>query len=187
MTAPEPSDTGATVVITHRVRPAMQVAYDAWLDEIGAACRAAPGFLDLQILRPIPELSASYTVVIRFATPEHIRAWIGSADRQRLIGQARPFLATDDAYAIHSGLDFWFMPQGAGTPVPVRWKQFLVTWSAIYPLAVMAPMVLVPGLRRLGLTHPAVIALPVTATIVALMVYVVMPRYTTLVRRWLFA
>ncbi len=35
---------------------------------------------------------------------------------------------------MRSGLDFWFTPEGAKAKLPTKWKQFLVTWSAIFPL-----------------------------------------------------
>jgi antibiotic biosynthesis monooxygenase (ABM) superfamily enzyme len=85
-------------------------------------------------------------------------------------------------------LDFWFAPGGAKATVPLRWKQFIVTWSAIYPLVLGVPLVVTPALRRLGIPDdPLLTALAVTATVVFLMVYVVMPRYTRLIRRWLFS
>ncbi len=56
-----------------------------------------------------------------------------SPTRARLIEKVQPlFVAGDDFFS--SGLDFWFSPAGAKAKVPVRWKQYLVTWSAIYPL-----------------------------------------------------
>ncbi|MFA5205170.1 MAG: antibiotic biosynthesis monooxygenase [Lentisphaeria bacterium] len=88
----------------------------------------------------------------------------------------------------HSGLDFWFAPTGARAQVPVRWKQYLVTWSAIYPLALGVPLALGPALSWLGLADNFYLkTLAVTAVIVLLMVYVVMPRYARLVGRWLFS
>jgi hypothetical protein len=112
---------------------------------------------------------------------------MGSQERKRLIEKARPLLAKDDDFFIRSGLDFWFTPEGARAKVPVRWKQFLVTWSAIYPLVLGVPQVVAPLLRQLGVPQARYIdTLFVTGTVVSLMVYLVMPRYTKLLRRWLF-
>lgn len=178
---------GATVVITHRVQAGREAAYEAWLGEIGPLCRAAPGHLDWHVVRPIAGLTTTFTVIVRFAMVAQLRTWMESAERRRLIEQARPLLATDDRYTIKSGLDFWFTPPAPGTKVPVRWKQFLVSWSAIFPLVLVVPLAVVPALRFLGLPeHRALITLCVTGTVVALMVYVVMPRYTRLVQRWLY-
>lgn len=187
MNSSNPLQDGATVVITHRVRDGAQTGYDAWLQEIGPLCRAAPGHLDWQIIRPVAGLTNSYTVIIGFDTPDHLRQWMGSQERRQLIDKVRPLLADDDDYTIHSGLDFLFMPKSAKAKVPVRWKQFLVTWSAIYPLSLGVPLVIVPAMQAAGLpANRLLTGLLVTGAIVGLMVYVVMPHYTQLVRRWLF-
>lgn len=97
------------------------------------------------------------------------------------------FVGSDDFF-VSSGLDFWFTPAGARAKVPVRWKQFLVTWSAIYPLALGVPFAIAPALRLVGVPASLPLTtLAVTAVVVFLMVYVVMPRYTRLVQKWLFA
>lgn len=179
---------GATVVITHKVKEQKHAAYEAWLDRIGAECRQSAGHLDWQIIRPIKDVSVSYTVVIRFDTVEHMRAWMDSPRRRELISDAAEILAADDEFTIHSGLDFWFMPRGGKVKVPVRWKQFFVTWSAIYPLGLLVPLAVAPLVHELGIDKARpLVTLITTGVIVLLMVYVVMPRYTKLVQRWLFA
>ncbi|WP_447964334.1 antibiotic biosynthesis monooxygenase [Nitrospira sp. Ecomares 2.1] len=178
---------GATAVITHRVRDGQQEGYDAWLNEIGPLCRSYRGHLDFQIIRPIPGLTATYTVIIRFDTREHLQGWMSSQDRKRLIDQVRPLLVQDDDFFIRSGLDFWFTPEGARAKVPVRWKQFLVTWSAIFPLVLVIPLVVALGLRQLGVPQNHYLDLLLsTGSVVWVMVYLVMPHYTKLIQRWLF-
>ena len=180
-------DQGATVVISHRVREGQQEGYDDWLKEIGPVCQSYPGLLDLQMIRPISGLTATYTVVIRFDSREHLEKWMGSPERKRLIEKVWPLLAKDDDFFIRSGLDFWFIPEGAKAKVPLRWKQFLVTWSAIYPLVLVIPLVISALLRKLGVPHDRFLdTLFATAAVVFLMVYLVMPRYTKLLKRWLF-
>lgn len=185
-----PSDAtqnGATVVITHRVREGKQADYETWLNEIGPLCRASLGHLDWQIIRPISGLTGTYTVIIRFDTREHLRQWMESPVRKRLIEKVQPCLARDDDFFIRSGLDFWFAPDGAAAKVPTRWKQFLVTWSAIYPLVLVVPLVVIPVMRQIGIPENRFsTSLFITGTVVFLMAYVVMPQYTKSLRKWLF-
>jgi uncharacterized protein len=182
-----PEHAGATVVITHRVRTDKHADYERWLDEIAPLCKAWPGHLDWQIVRPLKGLTETYTVVIRFDTRAHLQQWMESSERTRLIDKVKPLFVTGDDFFVSSGLDFWFTPAGAKAKVPVRWKQYLVTWSAIYPLALAVPLVVMPVLRRIGSPEKLPLdSLVVTGVVVFLMVYVVMPRYTRLVSRWLF-
>jgi len=181
------ADEGATVVITHRVRDGQSPAYENWLEAIAPLCKASPGHLDWHIVRPVAGLTETYTVIIRFDTAEHLQQWMGSRARAQLIEQVHPLLVTGDDFFVSSGLDFWFTPAGAKTKVPVRWKQYLVTWSAIYPLALFAPFMVTPLLRGVGAPDDRLLTtFAVTGTVVFMMVYVVMPRYTKLVKRWLF-
>ena len=107
----EPARSGATVVITHRVREGRHADYERWLARIAPLCAAAPGHLDWQIVRPIPGLSETYTVVIRFDTEERLRAWITSPIRAELIADvvtgAAPALALEpfraDRFALAAG------------------------------------------------------------------------------------
>jgi antibiotic biosynthesis monooxygenase (ABM) superfamily enzyme len=180
-------DQGATVVITHRVRESKQADYETWLGEIAPLCRASPGHLDWHIVRPIAGLTETYTIIIRFDTAAKLQQWMESPARARLIEKVRPLLVTGDDFFVSSGLDFWFTPGGAKATVPVRWKQYLVTWSAIYPLVLGVPLIVRPLLRNLGAPDSQLLTtLVITGAVVFLMVYVVMPRYTKLIKRWLF-
>ncbi len=185
--ASKKQEIGATVVINHRVRDDRLAEYNGWLDEIDPLCKKAPGHLDSQIIRPVGGVTATYTIILRFENRDYLENWMKSEERNRLIDAVRLMLAKDDDFYIQSGLDFWFTPDGARAQVPVSWKQFLVTWSAIFPLALGVPLVVGPVLRYLGF-EPNLYAdnLFITGVIVFLMVYVVMPRYTKIVGRWLF-
>lgn len=183
----EPTSEGATVVITHRVRSGRKPEYERWVGEIAPVCEAAPGYLDWQIIRPIPGITHTYTVIIRFDTDANLRQWMHSDTRRQLIDRVRPLLVTGDDFLIRSGLDFWFVPSEARARVPVRWKQFLVTWSAIFPLVVLVPWLTGPLLSWLGLTAvPLLPTLLTTGVVVFVMVYLLMPRYTRWISRWLF-
>jgi antibiotic biosynthesis monooxygenase (ABM) superfamily enzyme len=177
---------GATAVITHQVRDSQHDEYELWLQKIVPLARASRGFLDVQVIRPVRGLTDRYTVILRFDCEDDLRRWLASPTRLRLIESAMPILAQGDSYTIHSGVDFLFTAHDGSQRVPVRWKQFLVTWSAIYPLTFVLPMLFGPPLDWLGWRNHLLMVAIVSASSVLLMVYVIMPRYTRLVRRWLF-
>jgi antibiotic biosynthesis monooxygenase (ABM) superfamily enzyme len=141
----------------------------------------------VQVIRPIAETTPTYTIIIRFETKENLLDWMQSPDRRRLIEKVQPMLVDDDRFQVLQGWDFWFTPPGAKTKLPTRWKQFLLTWSAIFPLVLLVPLLIVPLLQALGLPASHYLnMLFVTAAVTALMTYVVMPHYTKLVHKWLF-
>ena len=178
---------GASVVISHHIKDRKQNDYEAWLEEIGPVCRNAKGNIDWQIIRPIENLTFVYTVILRFDSIENLKTWMQSDIRKKLIEKAKPMLADDDKFYINSGLDFLFPAEQESKKTPVRWKQYLVTWSAIFPLSILVPLALLPLFSLLRLPESRIAhAFFISGTIVFIMVYVLMPRYTKLIKNWLF-
>lgn len=178
---------GASVVINHQILDGKQKQYEDWLNEICPICRSFTGNIDWQIIRPIPNLTFIYTVIIRFDTIENLKNWMESEERKNLIQKAKPFLAKGDKYLIQSGLDFLFENENEKQKVPVRWKQYLVTWSAIYPLSLLIPLIVLPILKTVNFPENKFISsLFVSGCIVFIMVYWLMPNYTKLIKKWLY-
>jgi antibiotic biosynthesis monooxygenase (ABM) superfamily enzyme len=178
---------GASVVINHHILKGKQNQYEDWLDEIGPICRNSIGNIDWQIIRPIPNLTFNYTVIIRFDTIENLKSWMESTERKKLIEKAKPLFAKDDKYFVKSGLDFLFSPENGNQNVPVRWKQYLVTWSAIYPLSILVPLFVFPTLKVLNFPENKFISsFFVSGIVVFIMVYFLMPKYTLLIKKWLY-
>ena len=178
---------GATAVITHHILKGKHQEYEEWLNEIGPICRSYPGHMDWQIIRPIPNLTVAYTVVLRFDTIKNLKNWMESQDRKDLIIKVNPLLTKDDQYHIQNGLDFLFMAENENSKAPLKWKQFFVTWTAIYPLALFVPMMVLPLLRQVKLSQNLYIdSAIVSGLITFIMVYLLMPSYTRLIKRWLY-
>src|SRR5215467_2465741 len=98
----ERADHGATVVITHRVRDNKLAEYEDWLKEISPLASSSPGNLDWHIVRPVPGLTATYTIILRFDTEANLRGWMESPTRMRLIKKAQPLFVKGDDFFISS-------------------------------------------------------------------------------------
>jgi uncharacterized protein len=88
---------------------------------------------------------------------------------------------------IKTGLEFWFTPPTSAQKHAPPYKQFLITLSAIFPLTVLVPWALRPLFQvapALGL--PVVSNFVISAIIVGLATYVIMPHYTRLTAGWLY-
>jgi antibiotic biosynthesis monooxygenase (ABM) superfamily enzyme len=178
---------GASVVINHHILDGKQEQYEAWLDEIGSICRNSVGNIDWQIIRPIQNLTFNYTVIIRFDTIENLKSWMESDQRKKLIEKAKPFFARDDNYFIKSGLDFLFPLENEKQKVPVRWKQYLVTWSGIFPLSILVPLIVIPALKACDFPENKYVnSFFISGIVVFIMIYILMPNYTRLIKKWLY-
>lgn len=178
----------ATVAITHHVNELYKSNYEAWLTEIIPVCKSYAGHLGVGVIRPVAGATTAYSVFVRFDTQANLLAWMQSEDRKKLIEKVQPFLVKDENFLVQSGLDFWFTPEEAKAKLPTKWKQFLVTWSAIFPLVLGISTLLeyITTSLSIPLNHSLRVLL-LTCFVVLMMVYVVMPRYTKLVHKWLFS
>jgi antibiotic biosynthesis monooxygenase (ABM) superfamily enzyme len=181
----DPKPDMVTIVIQHEIQSGAQSQYEQWLKRIVPIAARAPGHRGVNVIAP-PDGSGRYTVTIRFDTLEYAQGWLGSSARHELIEQVTPLLKQAEKIDTVTGLEFWFTPP-AGQKRAKPYKQFLLTLSVIYPLTLILPWIigplfdLVPLLRQ-----PLIYRLIMAVIIVGLMTYVVMPRYTRLVQKWLF-
>ncbi len=174
-----------TAVVEQRVRPDSIEPYERWLQEIVPLAARFPGHRGVNVIRPHAG-STAYTITIRFDSLAHAQDWFDSNARHELLLQAQPWLETHEKLKTVSGLEFWFKSP-EDKPVP-RYKQFILTLSAIYPLTMLVPALVRPAFE--GSPFPGnffVEHFASAAVVVALMVYLVMPRVTRLASRWLHA
>ena len=175
-----------TSVIRHKIKEGEQAAYETWLREIVPLAAQRPGHRGVNVIRP-PAGSTEYTVILHFDTIDNLRAWLDSDVRRDLIARALPLLTGEDDVEIKTGLEFWFTPPTSKARTARRWKQFLVTLSAIYPLSMLVPFLYRPAFVLAPFPGAYFVqALIIAATLVALLTYVVMPPYARRIAKWLY-
>jgi uncharacterized protein len=175
-----------TSVIRHRVRTGSERRYETWFGEVTAIAQTFPGHRGVDFIRP-PKGSRTYTIILHFDTGEHLGQWLSSDARKRLIVEIEPYIEGGDQVEIKTGLEFWFTPPDSEQKRAKTYKQFLITWSVIFPLTIVVPRALHPLFQAvpfLGL--PGVSNLQISAAIVGLLIFVIMPPYTRLVAAWLY-
>ena len=83
-----------------------------------------------------------------------------------------------------TGLESWFtLPGQASAAPPPAYKMAVLTWVTIFPLITLVVVVSAPLIGGLPLAARLAVTTLVTVT---LMTWVVMPRVTRLMRRWLY-
>lgn len=179
-------DDSVTLLIQQRVRPDATARYEDWLRVIAAKAAEYPGHQGVHIIRP-PSGSNEYSIMIRFASSADAERWTSSAERRRLLAEIADAFEHEDRFHIQPGIEFWFTPPSPVHKQPAPWKQWLITTSVIWPLTLVVPALfkplfaIVPALGYWGVSHGLI-----AATIVALVVFLIMPRYVRAVSGWLF-
>lgn len=167
----------AKLVIERRVRPGGESTFSAWADALVQLARAHPAHEGSSVFTTA---DGDAVVLMRFADQQALDAWQASdAVQQHLRAGDVHSLATD-APQIRSGFETWFTLPGRRAMVPPRWKIALITWCALLPQVLILGTLVPAGV-------PRVLSVMITTAIpVAMLTWVIMPRLTRLLHRWLF-
>jgi uncharacterized protein len=173
-----------TVTVSRTVKAGCEEAFEGWLSGVCAEASRFEGHLGASVLRPAAGSRPEYVLIFRFDSAAHLEAWNRSAARAEWLERALPLTAGEPRREIVTGLEHWFtLPGAPAVRPPPRHKMALVTWLAIFPLVLVIGTALEPLLSG---TSRLVRTFVMTALLVLLMTYVVMPQMTRLFRRWLF-
>ena len=177
--------TQGTSVIVHDVAPAHRADYEAWMATALEASRRFPGYMATDVIKPVGA-ALRYVVILRFASRAEAEVWLQSEVRAALLNEAKPWLLQEDRYQVHDNNEFWFITPGTrGTP-PKRWKQWLLSTLAVFPLTAVIPPAVGALVRQLAPSMPHVFVLALTATLIsAVMVYWLMPTLSRWAAGWL--
>jgi antibiotic biosynthesis monooxygenase (ABM) superfamily enzyme len=181
---PSTADEPLTVVSARRVRPGREAEFEVWLEGIGNVAKVFPGFLGRSIVRPSENEQGEYVTVFKFDKYANLKRWTESAERREWLEKVRPLCLDDLREHVLTGLERWFtLPARPGALPPPRHKMAAVTLLALYPMGIGLNVLLGPVLAPLPMPLRALV---VSASMVLLATYVVMPRMARLFQRWLY-
>lgn len=173
-----------TNVVRRKVKPGRAQDYERWLDRLsrGVAENFA-GYLGAEFHRPAAPAGV-YTSVFRFDSLGALEAFERSDFRRDMLAEAAPLFAADAAWERMTGLEFWFdPPAGTRLPQPSAHRMALVLIAVVFGLVLVLNLALGPVMAG----WPLALRVAVTVTIqVTLMTYVIMPRLTPLIARFIY-
>jgi uncharacterized protein len=134
---PETGGNPVTTTVSRRVRPGHEAEYEQVLQGLIAVAAKFPGHLGVEVFRPQTAGAGEYRTVYRFDTPEHLRAWLDSAERAAWLARAETHVIGPIRTSFVTGLETWFtLPSQPATPPPPPHKMALLTWVTIFPARV---------------------------------------------------
>lgn len=180
-------DRSVAIVLSRQVAQDRVAAFETVLHELMALAGTYPGHMHGDVLRgPVVAGVRAYHIVYRFSDPQALAGWEGSAARAALVAQAETLVTRPARQELH-GLEAWFdLPAGPGAPPPPpRRKMALLSWVAAWPLVSLSLVLLVllaPHLAFLPVLGRTAV---ITAVMVSLVTWVVMPRLAKAAGPWL--
>ncbi|AFY73827.1 hypothetical protein Syn7502_01783 [Synechococcus sp. PCC 7502] len=180
------SITPITLVISEVIDPNCIDEYEAWTKGINQAAQKFAGFLGVEVISPRNDEYPEYVVIVKFDHYQNFRTWMTSRIYQEWLEKSRGLVATRSLQQLPNGIEMWFsLPKnnGAEYKEPPYYKKVILGVLAVYPLIVLANIVLNPFLQNLNSS----LSLLISVTFVsALLTYPVMPKLTELLRFWLY-
>lgn len=179
--AQPPRDQPITVTVARTVLPDNRDAFEDWADGIQSRVSDYPGHLGSTMLSPGPG-EDEYHIVYRFADSETLHNWEDSDERAQWLAKLEEMVESE-RFAHVTGLETWFSLPDRADQRPSRWKMVVVTSTVIFVLQVLIQAFLLSTLLHWPLVLRAAL---MSVAMTLLMTYLVMPRVTKLLRRWLY-
>ncbi|MGA3163253.1 MAG: antibiotic biosynthesis monooxygenase [Verrucomicrobiota bacterium] len=168
------------IAITRRVRPGCETAFQQALREFFQTSFAHGGVLGASMLTPPPGSdSREFGILRTFASETECDAFYESPMFKAWEERARTLTEGEPEYRQLHGLEAWF--RSPHSPPP-RWKMAVATLLGVYPVSLLIGIVLSPTLEELPLWLNLFV---VSAIIVGLLTWAVMPFVTRLLHHWL--
>ena len=174
-----------TVVFLRDIRPDRIDDFEEWIKDISQVVRRFDGYLGMDVIRPGDHSHPEYVIVLRFDKYEHLRAWMGSIEREAWVKKSEKMTIGETYIQEAHGFEPWFtLPDHSRTSSPpAKYKLVLLTILALYPPLLAASTILAVLLRA---WPPSLLILMSVILLVPAMTYYIMPWTTRLFRFWLY-
>ncbi|MGI8723202.1 MAG: antibiotic biosynthesis monooxygenase [Geodermatophilaceae bacterium] len=169
------------MTVARTVLPDNQRAFEDWAGGIQSRMSGYPGHLGSTMLSPGPD-EDEYHIVYRFADAQTLHNWEGSEERAQWLAKLEEMVESERVAHV-TGLETWFSLPDRADQGPPRWKMVAVTSTVIFALQLPIQAYLLSVLLDWPLVLRAAI---MSVAMTLLMTYIVMPRVTRLLRRWLY-
>ena len=179
-------DPPVTVVISRRVKPGCEKAFEKFISGITASAMTFEGHLGTNVFRPSDRTDNEYKIIFKFDRASNLQIWEESECRLGWLARAESLRLEPARIRVITGLETWFtLSVPRRSLPPPRYKMATVTLLTLFPLIQLANLTIAPLLALTPL--PLLLrSLIITAILVLVMTYVAMPRMTKLFSKWLY-
>lgn len=179
-----PSPQPVTVIVSRRVKPEAVSAFETLSDEMSRRASQFDGYMGATLFRPVSPDDPEYRMIFKFTDEASLAEWERSEERAEMLEKLEGLLISPTEREKVSGLVTWFsLPSQNPVKPPPRYKMTIVSWLALYPAATLIFWLFGPWLAAIPLLLRTLL---VTAALMILMSYVLMPFMTKRFAFWLF-
>lgn len=177
MSTPQNENDGL-LLVRFKLKPDNFDDFEKWKSEAFDVIKSFKGFIDITMMNRLKD-SDYFHVLIRFDCEENVIAWLHSDARKTIFNESEASWLSERQEAIHNWNIFWYRIF-EGTK---KWKQWAVTFIAVYPLTLIIPMMVKAIAKVIPLYFFAGI---ISALMISgFMIFLVMPFIHKLFKKWL--
>jgi antibiotic biosynthesis monooxygenase (ABM) superfamily enzyme len=168
------------VAIIRRVRQGCEAEFEEALRDFFRSSLADTGVLGVHMLTPPPNSGTrEYGILRTFKSDSEREAFYRSPLFSAWQERVAPLVEGEPEYRELTGLEAWFR---IGRTLPPRWKMAAVTLLGVYPTSLALSLTLGKIVRDWPM---ALASLVLSASMVVLLTWVVMPAITRVLHSWI--
>jgi antibiotic biosynthesis monooxygenase (ABM) superfamily enzyme len=171
-------------VVFSKILPGHHEDFRNWAVRMREAYKRAPGYRG-SFLQPPDDPDGFWTTIVQFDKPASLETWMRSAERKRLLKDAKGFVEIEHISRVKSSFPGWFPTDPQTGNAPPNWKAALLVLLGLFPIVMLQLKFLDPVLRSWGLNASPATFLA-NAIGVTLTTFVTMPILVRLFDWWLF-
>ena len=138
-----------TVTVSRSIAPGREKDFTLWAEAMATRARSFPGSLGAGVLHPGPD-GGDFQIVFRFVDGLALRMWERSPQRMTLLAEADEFVTAERVQRT-VGIEDWFEMAQRAEPARPLWKRIATDVMWVYPVALLASVLIAPHLARIPL------------------------------------
>lgn len=125
---------GVTEVFVTQISPDKEEAFRAWLAKIHQVESKFPGFKGMYIQSPSMSQGHHWITLLQFDTLQNLDNWLSSPERQAVLLESKPMIASLESHRIISPYAGWFSSLAEKGEIPSVWKQTMIVLLVLFPI-----------------------------------------------------
>jgi uncharacterized protein len=158
---------GATEVFVTQVSPDKEVEYRKWIAKIHQVEAKFPGFRGVYVQSPHKGQSQNWITILQFNSLENLDLWLSSSERQEVLKESIPLIASLESHRVVSPYLGWFAPIVKGEGIVPVWKQTMIVLLVLFPLVMLQFKFLRPWTLGLNISLATFIANAVSVILIS--------------------
>jgi uncharacterized protein len=130
-------DGHVTEVFVTQVNADMENAYREWIARIHQVEAKFPGFRGVYVQAPRQGKGKNWITLLQFDTPSNLDRWLSSPEREEVLRESEPLIASLENHRVISPYAGWFASIAKNGELPAVWKQTMIVLLVLFPIVML--------------------------------------------------